>query len=69
MLILICQHSSALERAAAVASSNHLHAVFSSCDCADPYLKFFALRKDGATVDVHKTETIPNNLNPVWNPV
>eukprot|EP00918_Siedleckia_nematoides_P098130 GHVU01214836.1.p1 GENE.GHVU01214836.1~~GHVU01214836.1.p1 ORF type:complete len:563 (+),score=135.63 GHVU01214836.1:54-1691(+) len=35
---------------------------------SDPYLKFFALRKDGAVVEVHKTETIPNNLNPVWKP-
>ena len=25
--------------------------------------------KDGATAEVHTTETIPNNLNPVWKPV
>ena len=74
--------------------------VFSSS--SDPYLKFFAMRKDGAVVEVparltvylcfglrllglfmpswervnemrvtwqvHKTETIPTNLNPQWRP-
>ena len=44
---------------------------------SDPYLKFFASRfrkdgsrvsKDGAIREMHMTETIPNDLNPAWQP-
>jgi Ca2+-dependent lipid-binding protein len=35
---------------------------------SDPYLKFWAIRKDGQLVEVHRTETISSNLNPVWKP-
>ena len=33
---------------------------------SDPYLKFFCLRADGAVMELHKTEVIKNDLNPVW---
>jgi hypothetical protein len=35
---------------------------------SDPYLKFWAIRKDGQLVEVHRTETISSNLNPEWKP-
>ena len=35
---------------------------------SDPYVKLIKLRKDGQMTDVHRTETIDNNLNPKWKP-
>jgi hypothetical protein len=56
----------------------------SSSDKSDPYLKFLAMSKDAKpseakatkdskpvkvyTVEVHKTEVVQDNLNPVWMP-
>ncbi|EKX31691.1 hypothetical protein GUITHDRAFT_98757 [Guillardia theta CCMP2712] len=35
---------------------------------SDPYVKLIKLRKDGQMTDVHRTETIDNDLNPKWKP-
>ena len=38
------------------------------CGKSDPYLKFWAIRKDGQQTEEHKTECIDNNSNPEWKP-
>lgn len=35
---------------------------------SDPLLKFLRERDDGTYVQVHETEVIMNNLNPMWKP-
>eukprot|EP00287_Rhodomonas_sp_CCMP768_P017897 CAMPEP_0202809022 /NCGR_PEP_ID=MMETSP1389-20130828/1441_1 /ASSEMBLY_ACC=CAM_ASM_000865 /TAXON_ID=302021 /ORGANISM="Rhodomonas sp., Strain CCMP768" /LENGTH=589 /DNA_ID=CAMNT_0049479523 /DNA_START=15 /DNA_END=1784 /DNA_ORIENTATION=- len=36
---------------------------------SDPYLSLFRRRPDRSLVHVHRTETITQNLNPVWKPI
>jgi len=35
---------------------------------SDPFLRFFKKKEDGNYFQVHQTEVIRNNLNPVWRP-
>jgi len=35
-------------------------------DKSDPFLRFFKKRDDGEWLQVHETEVIMNNLNPIW---
>eukprot|EP00286_Rhodomonas_abbreviata_P025468 CAMPEP_0181298138 /NCGR_PEP_ID=MMETSP1101-20121128/5623_1 /TAXON_ID=46948 /ORGANISM="Rhodomonas abbreviata, Strain Caron Lab Isolate" /LENGTH=539 /DNA_ID=CAMNT_0023403141 /DNA_START=99 /DNA_END=1718 /DNA_ORIENTATION=+ len=36
---------------------------------SDPFMVFKKKRRDGSFEEIHKTETIDNNLNPVWKPI
>mmetsp|Transcript_33123 Transcript_33123/g.78958 ORF Transcript_33123/g.78958 Transcript_33123/m.78958 type:complete len:592 (+) Transcript_33123:74-1849(+) len=36
---------------------------------SDPYLKLFRRRTDKSLVEVHRTESVTQNLNPVWQPI
>lgn len=38
-------------------------------DKSDPLLKFFRIREDGTLVQVHETEVVMDNLNPIWKPM
>lgn len=42
---------------------------FDFWDKSDPYLKFLKLRDDNTFLEVARTNTIQNNLNPSWNPI
>jgi len=35
---------------------------------SDPFLRFFKIRSSGELLQVHETETVQDNLNPVWKP-
>ena len=39
---------------------------FDFWDKSDPYLKFLKLREDNTYIEVARTATIQNNLNPDW---
>lgn len=41
---------------------------FDFWDKSDPYLKMMKIRNDNSCVEVHRTEAIQNNLNPIWQP-
>lgn len=43
--------------------------IFDFWDKSDPYLKFLKIRDDNTYVEMGRTNTINNNLNPVWNPI
>ena len=42
---------------------------FDFWDKSDPYLKFLKLREDNTFIEIARTVTVQNNLNPSWNPV
>lgn len=43
--------------------------IFDFWDKSDPYLKFLKLRDDNTFLEVARTNTVQNNLNPNWNPI
>jgi len=43
--------------------------IFDFWDKSDPYLKFLKLRDDNTFLEVARTNTVQNNLNPSWNPL
>ena len=41
---------------------------FDFWDKSDPYIKFLKMRNDNSYIEVHRTEVIKDNLNPIWRP-
>ena len=39
---------------------------FDFWDKSDPYIKFLKIRNDNSYVQVHRTEIIKDDLNPIW---
>jgi hypothetical protein len=39
---------------------------FDFWDKSDPYIKFLKIRNDNSYVEVHRTEIIKDDLNPIW---
>lgn len=37
-------------------------------DKSDPFLRFSRIREDKTLIQVHETEVIMDNLNPIWKP-
>ena len=42
---------------------------FDFWDKSDPYLKLLKIRDDNTLIEVFRTETIKDNLNPSWRPI
>lgn len=42
---------------------------FDFWDKSDPFIKFLKIRDDNSYVEVHRSEVIKDNLDPIWRPI